>query len=106
MVLPLYGYSLALPQMNENGDIYSSHSCHKEEDSLGISQCFPKLRPFPVIIRGNSLIIPHSVSCDFSLAWSEPPGVGIIVGHKIRKNKCKHEAEGAKEEEEYLPCSY
>lgn len=105
-MLPLYGYSSALHQINDSGGIYSLHSCHKEEDGLGISQCFPKLRPFPVIIRGNSLIIPHSVSCDFSLAWSEPPSVGIIVGHKIGKNKCKDKAEGAEEKEEDLPCSY
>lgn len=105
IVLPLYGDSSVLYQMND-GETYNSHCSHKKEDSLGISQCLPKLRPFPVIVRGDCLIIPHSVSCDFPLAWGEPPSIGIIVGHKIRQYKRKDKAKRAEEEEENFPCSY
>lgn len=58
-----------------------------------------------MIVRGDGLVIPHSISCDFPLAWSEPPSVGIIVGHKIREDKRKDKAERAEEKEEDLPCS-
>lgn len=105
MVLPLYRDWSALYQTN-NRDTCSSHCSHKEKGGLRISQCFPKLRPFPVIVRRNSLIISDSVSCDFSLAWSQPSSVGKIVGHKICENKCKHKAERTEEQEEDLPRGY
>jgi hypothetical protein len=58
-----------------------------------------------VIVSGDRLVFPHSVSCNFPLARSEPLSVGIIVGHKIRENKCKHKTERAEEQKEYFPRS-
>lgn len=106
IVLPLCGITLALHQNHDKGIQCSLHCSDKEEDGLWISQCFPKLRPFPVIVCGDGLILSHSIHCDLPLAWSEPPGIGVAVRHKICKDQRKDKAEGAEEEEENLPCGY
>jgi hypothetical protein len=104
-VLPLYRESSALSKAGRL-DTCSLHCGYKEEDSLRISQSVPELRPLPMIVNGDSLILSHSVPCDLSLARSEPPSIGVVVGHKICKDKCKYETERSKEEEEDLPCGY
>ncbi len=63
------------------------HCCYKEEYSLRIPQRFPKLRPLPVTIGGDGLVLSHSVECDLFFAWSEPPSIRVVVGHEVSKNE-------------------
>lgn len=59
-----------------------------------------------MVISGDSLVLSHSVSCDLSLSWGEPPRIGVVVGHKICKNEGKYKTKRSEEEEEDLPCGY
>lgn len=81
----------------------SLHCGYKEEDGLRVSQRFPELRPLPMIISGDSLVLSHSIPRDLSLARGEPSRIGVVVGHKICQNKGKYKTERSKKEEEDLP---
>lgn len=66
-----------------------SRGNHEEEHCLWVSQGFPELRPFPLVVDRDSLVVLHTCKRNFLLPGAQPARIGLVVGQKI----CENEAE-------------
>ena len=91
IVLPLFNPGSVI--CSTQGSEVGLHRSDEKEVGLGILEGLIELIPFPLAFRSDRLVLSDSLDGNALLAFGEPPGISLGVGHQVKNSQRKYKAQ-------------